>query len=180
MLENLINLFEYYQSLGEKTFAQLDDDELHLEPADDANSIAIIVNHLSGNMLSRWTNFLNEDGEKEWRNRDSEFETIIKTRDQLDEKWRSGWDCLLSTLENLKEEDLTKTVFIRNEGHLVIEAIYRQLAHYAYHIGQIVYLAKIIKGEAWQSLSIPKGKSEEYNQQKFAEEVGQRFFTKKA
>lgn len=177
MLENLIKLLEYYKSLAEKTFAQLDDEEIHLEPADDANSIAIIVKHLWGNMISRWTNFLTEDGEKEWRDRDGEFNATIRTREEFDQKWKEGWNTFLGALKSLNEEDLNKTVYIRNEGHTVIDAIHRQLAHYASHIGQIIYLGKIIKGSEWESLSIPKGKSKEYNQKKFTEEVGQKFFT---
>ena len=177
MLENLIKLFEYYKSLGERTFAQLDDDEIHLEPAENANSIAIIVKHLWGNMQSRWTNFLSEDGEKNWRNRDDEFESTIKSRQEFEEKWNEGWHTLLNTLKSLSEEDLQKTIYIRNEGHTVIEAIHRQLAHYASHIGQIVYLGKIIKGQDWQTLSIAKGKSKEYNEEKFSKEKKDQFFT---
>lgn len=180
MIENLIKLFEYYKSLGERTFDQLSDDELHLEPAEDANSIAIIVNHLWGNMMSRWTHFLDEDGEKEWRNRDSEFETIIRSRADLNAKWVEGWGCLLDTLKQLKESDLSKTIYIRNEGHTVIDAIYRQLAHYSYHTGQIVYLAKMIKGKDWTSLSIPKGESKAYNLAKFGETKSTRHFTDRA
>jgi len=177
MLENTIKLLEYYKSLGEKTFAQLTDEELHLEPAEGANSIAIIVKHVWGNMMSRWTNFLTEDGEKTWRDRDGEFEATLRSRQEFDEKWEEGWSCFLGALKGLKAEDLNKTVYIRNEGHTVMEAILRQLAHYASHIGQIVYLGKIIKGEDWKSLSIPKGKSVEYNQQKFAQDKQERHFT---
>ncbi len=179
MLEKLIKLLEYYKSLGEKTFAQLSEEELHLEPADDANSIAIIVKHLWGNMMSRWTNFLTEDGEKEWRDRDGEFGSTIKTKQEFHEKWEEGWNTFLGALRSLREDDLTKTVYIRNEGHTVIDAIHRQLAHYASHIGQIIYLGKIIKGTEWQSLSIPKGKSAEYNAEKFAQEKEDQFFTDK-
>lgn len=177
MLENLIKLLVYYKGLGEKTFEQLSDEELHLEPADDANSISIIVKHLWGNMMSRWTNFLTEDGEKEWRDRDGEFNSTIKTPEELMEKWNEGWGCFLGALQSLKEDDLNKTVYIRNEGHTVIDAIHRQLAHYASHIGQIMYLGKIIKGAEWQSLSIPKGKSGEYNAEKFKQKKTDRHFT---
>ena len=180
MIENLIKLLEYYKSLGEKTFDQLTDDELHLEPAEDANSIAIIVKHLWGNMRSRWTNFLSEDGEKEWRDRDGEFESTIKSRDEFNAKWAEGWTCFLGALNQLDESDLAKTVYIRNEGHTVIDAIHRQLAHYASHIGQIIYLGKIIKGAEWQSLSIAKGRSAEYNQQKFSQQKTERHFTDEA
>ncbi len=178
-IENILKLFSYYKSLGERTFEVLSDEELHLEPATDANSVSIIVKHLWGNMLSRWTNFLTEDGEKEWRNRDSEFEETIKTREALIEKWEEGWQCLFDALENLSENDLEKTIFIRNEGHSVIDAIHRQLAHYSYHIGQIVFLGKLIKGEDWKSLSIPKGESKIYNADKFSTEKADRHFTDK-
>jgi len=177
MLESLIKLFNYYKGLGEKTFNQLDEEELFIEPSEGINSISIIVKHLHGNMLSRWTNFLNEDGEKEHRDRDEEFRSTIKSRDEMMQKWNEGWDCCFDTLQGSTKNDLEKVIYIRNEGHTVIEAIHRQLAHYAYHIGQIIYLGKIIKGEKWESLSIPRDKSDEYNQQKFAEEVGQRHFT---
>ena len=180
MLENLIKLLEYYKSLGERAFAQLDDEEIHLEPADQANSVAIIVKHLWGNMMSRWTNFLTEDGEKEWRNRDEEFESTIKSRQEFNEKWEEGWHAFLGALRALNEEDLNKTVFIRNEGHTVMDAIHRQLAHYASHIGQIIYLGKIIKGEEWQTLSIAKGESKAYNQEKFSQEKRDQFFTDRA
>lgn len=178
-IESLLKLFQYYKSLGERTFEVLSDEELHLEPATDANSISIIVKHLWGNMLSRWTNFLTEDGEKDWRNRDDEFESTIKTREELLIKWEEGWKCLFDVIGSLKESDLEKTVYIRNEGHSVVDAIHRQLAHYSYHVGQIVYLGKLIKGKDWQSLSIPKGQSKEYNSNKFSSDKADRHFTDK-
>ena len=177
MLESLIKLLNYYKGLGEKTFEQLDEEALMIEPSEGVNSISVIVKHLHGNMLSRWTNFLSEDGEKEWRDRDEEFRSTIKTKEEMILKWSEGWSCVINTMESLREEDLKNVVYIRNEGHSVLDAIHRQLAHYAYHVGQIVYLGKLIKGEEWSSLSIPRNKSEEYNQKKFSEEVGQRHFT---
>ncbi len=177
MIENLVKLLQYYKDLGERTFEALSDDELHLTPGDGSNSISIIVKHLWGNMLSRWTNFLTEDGEKDWRDREGEFETTIKTRQELLEKWEAGWKVFLDAIQGLKEEDLHKIIYIRNEGHAVIDAIHRQLAHYSYHIGQIVYLAKLIKGADWVSLSIPKGSSEQYNQKKFSSEKSKTHFT---
>lgn len=177
MLENIIKLLSHYKGLGDKTFEQLSDEELFYEPAEGANSISIIVKHLQGNMLSRWTNFLSEDGEKEWRDRDGEFNATIKTRDELIAKWEEGWNCFLSALKELSEDDLNKIVYIRNEGHTVIDAIHRQLAHYSSHIGQIMYIGKIIKGKEWISLSIPKGGSAEYNTAKFSEEKTNRHFT---
>jgi uncharacterized damage-inducible protein DinB len=180
MLESILKLLQYYKSLGEKTIAALSDEELHLEPGDDVNSIPIIVKHLWGNMLSRWTNFLTEDGEKDWRKREEEFESTLKTRAEVLARWDEGWTCFLSAIESLKEEDLEKIIYIRNEAHTVMEAIHRQLAHYSYHIGQIVYLGKIIKGDQWISLSIPKGKSEEFNELKFASEKDRKHFTGEA
>ncbi len=179
MIESILKLFRYYKSLGERTFEALSDEELHLEPAPGANSISIIVKHLWGNMLSRWTNFLTEDGEKDWRNRDEEFEVTIKTREELLTKWEEGWQCLFNAIGNLSEEDLERTIYIRNEGHSVIDAIHRQLAHYSYHVGQIVFLGKLIKGEGWESLSIPKGGSNDYNSNKFSSEKADRHFTDK-
>ncbi len=169
--------FKYYQSLGEKTFDQLSDEQLFHEPADDANSIGIIVNHLHGNMLSRWTNFLTEDGEKEWRKRDQEFEDYIQTREQLLTKWNEGWNCLYEALETVNDSNLDQLIYIRNQGHSITEAVLRQLAHYSYHVGEIVFLGKLMKGAEWKSLSIPKGSSKAYNSEKFAQEKGKRHFT---
>lgn len=169
--------FEYYKSLGDKCFDQVEEEMLFWQPNEQSNSIAIIVNHIVGNMLSRWTDFLDSDGEKEWRNRDKEFEDVIKTKVDLLEKWESGWACLFNAIRPLKEEDLGKEIFIRNMGHSVTEAMNRQLCHYSYHIGQIVLLAKIIKGEDFNSLSIPKGQSKEYNTDKFAKPKRREHFT---
>jgi len=180
MIESVIKLLNYYKGLGEKTFDQLEEEELFIEPAEEANSIAVIVMHLHGNMRSRWTNFLVEDGEKEWRDRDGEFRPSLTSREEVIKKWDEGWSCFLNAIESLEEDDLEKIVYIRKEEHTVLEAIHRQVAHYAYHIGQIVFLGKIIKGEAWQTLSIARNKSEEFNEKKFAEEVGQRHFTDEA
>lgn len=169
-IQSTITIFEYYKSLGEKTFAQLTDEQLFYQPNGESNSIGILVKHLWGNMLSRWTNFLTEDGEKEWRERDAEFEPTINTRTEMLEKWEAGWACLFNALKDLMENDLDKEVFIRNQGHSINEAIQRQLAHYAYHTGQIVYLGKIAQHENWQSLSIPKGDSKAFNEAKFKAE----------
>lgn len=144
---------------------------------EDANSISIIVKHMVGNMLSRWTNFLTEDGEKTWRNRDNEFVGSYQTKEEIIASWESGWHCLFSAINPLREEDLERIIYIRNGGHTVVEAINRQLAHYAYHVGQIVFLGKLIKGDEWQSLSIPKGESSKYNQEKFSQEKSKRHFT---
>jgi hypothetical protein len=160
--------FEYYKSLAEKTFAQLTDEQLVWQYNEESNSIATIVKHLSGNMISRWTNFLTTDGEKENRNRDAEFENDIKTRDTLLTFWNKGWQCLFKALEFISEDDLEKVIFIRNQGHTVMEAINRQLAHYPYHVGQIVFIGKMVCDKNWSSLSIPKGDSQKFNIEKFA------------
>lgn len=168
-VDHLIKQFEYYKTLGDKTFKQLEDPDLFWQYNEDSNSIAILVSHLKGNMLSRWTDFLTTDGEKTWRNRDSEFEGNIRSGKELLEQWDEGWNCLLDTLKALKEEDLRKTVYIRNQAHGVLDAIFRQLAHYAYHVGQIVIIGKMRSKDPWKSLSIPKGNSKAYNQEKFAQ-----------
>ena len=176
-LQSVIKQVEYYKLLGEKSFDQLTDEQLLWQANEASNSIAIIVNHLWGNMMSRWTDFLTTDGEKEWRNRDAEFENEITSRAELLQKWNEGWDCFLGALNSLKEEDLNTIIYIRNMGHTVMEAINRQLAHYPYHIGQIVFIAKLIRDEQWVSLSIPKGNSNQYNSEKFAKPKRTEHFT---
>lgn len=176
IINGIIKQFEYYKMLGEKTFAQLPDEALFRQYNDSSNSIAVIVKHLWGNMLSRWTDFLTTDGEKKWRNRDSEFETDINGKEELIKKWNEGWDCLFSALNDLKPEDMHKTIYIRNQGHTIQEAIYRQLAHYSYHIGQLVYIGKMYSNE-WKSLSIPKNSSKAFNDAKFAEGKHNEHFT---
>jgi hypothetical protein len=162
-LQTAVKRLRYYKDLGDKTFEQLNDWDFHYQPNDDSNSIAIIIQHMTGNMLSRWTHFLTEDGEKEWRNRDTEFEVTKQSKKELLELWKKGWGCFLDTLHSLQKKDLKKTVTIRKEELTVVDAINRQLAHYPYHIGQIVYIAKIIKSKNWKNLSIPKGQSQAYN-----------------
>ena len=162
-LSSVIKRLKYYKDLGDKTFKQLNEDDLHFISSEESNSIAVIVQHMHGNMLSRWTNFLQEDGEKEWRKRDEEFEDQQKSKQDIIALWEVGWNCFFTTLESLKENDLTKTIFIRSEPLSVVDAINRQVAHYPYHVGQIIFIAREIKNKAWQNLSIPKGKSAEYN-----------------
>lgn len=176
-LESAIKQFKYYKRLGDKTFEQLSYEELQNEFAQGSNSISIIVKHLAGNMLSRWTHFLTEDGEKSWRHRDSEFMNSYTSKEALIEHWNAGWNCLFNALDSLTENDLNAIIYIRNQGHTVTEAINRQLCHYAYHVGQIVFLGKLIKGNQWHSLSIPKGDSSKYNTEKFSKEKGRRHFT---
>ena len=170
-INNTLWVFRYYKNLGEKAIAQIEKDEdLNHQLNEESNSIALIVKHLSGNMLSRFTNFLTEDGEKSWRNRDQEFEKGYNSRAELLSAWESGWACVFNAIEPLQEADLERTVYIRNEGHTVMEAINRQIAHYAYHVGQIVFLAKVLKGEGWQTLSIAKNKSQNFNNEHFSQE----------
>lgn len=169
--------FEYYKSLGDKTFAQVSDDMLYWQYNADSNSIATVVKHLWGNMLSRWTDFLTSDGEKEWRDREAEFENDIQSREEMLSKWEEGWQCLFHALDPLQEEDLGRMIYIRNMGHTVTEAINRQLAHYAYHVGQIVMLGKMVSAGPWQSLSIPKGGTQAFNAEKFARPKHRAHFT---
>lgn len=176
-LESVIKQFEYYKMLGDKTFSQLQDDKLFWQYNDESNSIAIIVKHLWGNMLSRWTDFLTSDGEKEFRDRDAEFENDIKSREELLDKWNEGWNCLFNAINSLTTDDLEKIIYIRNQGHSVAEAINRQLAHYPYHIGQIVFLGKMLSKQVWTSLSIPKGNSKTYNKDKFSKPKKRGHFT---
>lgn len=164
-LKDSIKRLRYYKELGDKTLEQLSDDDFFIQPSSESNSIAVIIRHLHGNMLSRWTNFLTEDGEKVWRNRDTEFETGKLSTEALIALWNEGWDCLFNTLESLSPTDLIKTIHIRTEPLFVYDAILRQLAHYPYHVGQIVYLGRWIKNDRWISLSIPKGASDAYNNQ---------------
>lgn len=161
-LKDSIKRFKHYKELGDKTFEQLKEEDFLYQPNAESNSIAIIIQHMYGNMLSRWTNFLTEDGEKDWRKRDAEFEATPMTREDLLSFWNEGWNCLLNTLESLQPDDLMKTVTIRTEPLLVYDAILRQLAHYPYHVGQIVYIGRMILEREWNSLSIPKGGSKSY------------------
>jgi hypothetical protein len=161
--------FEYYKLLAEKTMQQLSDEQLCWQYDAESNSIETIVKHLWGNMMSRWTDFMHSDGEKEWRQRDAEFEPEHPDRAALMAKWDEGWNCLFAALDSLTESDLQLIVYIRNMGQTVQDAINRQLAHYPYHVGQIVFIGKMMAGENWQSLSIPRGGSQQYNSDKFAQ-----------
>lgn len=155
--------FAYYRSLGEMTFAQVFDADLFREPASGSNSIAVIVKHMHGNMLSRWADFLTTDDEKPWRQRDAEFENDTITREELLARWNEGWTCLFNAIDPLTPADLERTVLIRTEPHTVQQAIARQLAHLPYHVGQIVLLGKLYLGDGFRSLSIPKGGSHAFN-----------------
>jgi hypothetical protein len=166
-LTDILKLFSYYKSLGEQAIEQVEDQALLWQPNSESNSIALIMKHLHGNMMSRWSDFLTSDGEKPWRNRDAEFENPLNDRTLILKEWEAGWECLFNALANLKAEDMERIIYIRNQGHTVMEAIHRQLAHYAYHIGQIVFVSKLLTGGDWVSLSIPKNKSSDFNKAHF-------------
>lgn len=176
-LKGSLKLFKYYKSLADISIERVGDDQIHYQVNSESNSIAIIMNHLSGNMISRFTDFLISDGEKSWRNRDAEFKENKLSKKELIEKWEQGWNCLFDTLTKLNDDDLYKIVFIRNEGHTVMEAIQRQIAHYAYHCGQIVFISKRINADNWKSLSIPKNGSQDFNKKKFSRDKNIKHFT---
>ena len=167
-------LFAQYKKLADRAMAQLSDEQLFASLDAEANSIAVIVKHLAGNMLSRWTDFLTSDGEKPTRNRDAEFEDPPATRAALLALWESGWACLFAALEPLSDADLPRTITIRGEAHSVMQAINRQVAHYSQHIGQIILLAKHFAGDRWQTLSVPRKGSGEFNRRVTAGEASQR------
>ena len=162
-LKDSLDVFRYYKRLGEGAIAQCSDADLFKALDVESNSIAIVVKHLAGNMRSRWTDFLIADGEKPDRNRDSEFEAPPETRAELMGLWEAGWKCIFSALEPLADADLTRTVTIRGEPHSVMQAINRQIAHYTYHVGQIVFLAKHLSSNHWKALTIPRGRSQRFN-----------------
>ncbi|HVA93363.1 MAG TPA: DUF1572 domain-containing protein [Candidatus Dormibacteraeota bacterium] len=162
-LKDSTELFRYYKRLADRAMAQAPDEALLTSPDPESNSIAIIVKHLAGNMRSRWTDFLTSDGEKPGRNRDSEFEAPPKTRMEMAMLWESGWKLLFDALAPLTEADLTRTIHVRGEAYSVMQAINRNLGHTAYHVGQIVYLAKHFTGSKWNMLTVPRGKSTEFN-----------------
>lgn len=162
-LKDASDLFRYYKRLGDRAIEQAPDDALAATLDEESNSIAIIVKHLTGNMRSRWTDFLTSDGEKPNRNRDSEFEAPPATRAELLALWEPSWKTVFDSLAPLVETDLTRTIYIRGEAHSVMQAINRNLTHTAYHVGQIVYLAKHFAGSKWNTLTVPRGKSSQFN-----------------
>lgn len=173
-LEDSLALLRYNKQLAERAMDQIPEDKLFVAIDEEANSIAIIVKHMVGNMRSRWTDFLTTDGEKPDRNRDSEFVAPLETRAALMESWQQGWAYVFQAIEPLSDADLGRTITIRGEAHSVMQAINRGVGHYAYHIGQIVLLAKHFSGSQWQSLSVPKNKSAEFNRKVAAGETSQR------
>lgn len=159
--------FERYKALGDKTFSQLSEEDIQWNLNEGDNSIALIVKHLVGNMHSRWTNFLTEDGEKVWRNRENEFSGAYTNKAEMLTHWNLGWDCLFTALNEVNEVNFDTIIKIRNEEHTIPEAMNRQLAHYAHHVGQLVLIGKMRKGTEWRSLSIAKGDSQLFNDKKF-------------
>jgi len=175
-INNLKKLFQYYKTLGDKAFNQVKGEDIHWHFNEESNSIAVIVKHIAGNSISRWTDFFYSDGEKEWRDRDSEFEDTFTDKATMIAYWEKGWDCFFDVLNSLKEGDLMRVVYIRNEGHTVVEALNRHLAHSSMHIGQIVFIAKMLAGPNWQTPTIPKGQSKAFNSDKFSAEKERKFF----
>jgi Protein of unknown function (DUF1572) len=173
-VEDTKAIFRQYKRMAEGAMAQLEDAELYAVLDPEMNSVAVIMKHMAGNMCSRWTDFLTTDGEKPSRNRDGEFEDPPATRAELMAMWEDAWSCLLATLESLTDADLARTITIRGEAHSVMQAINRQVAHYPYHCGQIVMLAKHFRSEGWRSLSVPRRQSAEFNQKVLAGEASQR------
>jgi len=171
-LADALSSFRAYKKLADKAIAQTNDDELFVKLDEEANSIAIVLKHMAGNMISRWTDFLNSDGEKADRNRDMEFVIETSSRDEVIAYWERGWKCLFDAIEPLRPADFSRTVTIRWQEHTIVQAINRQLMHYAYHIGQIVFLAKHFRSTEWQSLSIPRNRSAEFN--KYLDQSGDR------
>jgi hypothetical protein len=173
-LQSARKQFEYYKSVGERAMAQASDDALFWQHNPECNSIATIIKHLQGNMLSRWTDFFTTDGEKPSRQRDAEFENDTLSREELLGKWNEGWACLFAALDSIDESNWHSDIFIRGEKHTVVDAINRQLAHIPYHVGQIVFIAKMHVGDDWASLTVPRGKSAEFTAKKFAEEAAKK------
>ena len=164
MKDLFLKRFQYYKNIADQTFEQLEEPQLFWQYNPESNSIATIVKHISGNMISRWTNFLTEDGEKEWRNRDAEFENDIQSKAEMLEMWEKGWLVLYDALNQVNDANINSIILIRGEKLSFVDALLRQLAHYPYHIGQIIYLAKMLKNDDWKTLSIARNKSQEYTE----------------
>ena len=173
-LEDSVAILHYYKKLAERAMEQVKDEQLTAVLDSEMNSIAIIVKHMAGNMRSRWTDFLTTDGEKPDRNRDNEFSDAPVSRAAMNKIWEEGWEILFTALSPLSEGDLGKTVLIRGEAHSVMQAINRQVAHYSYHCGQIVMLAKHFQADGWKSLSVPRGQSAQFNKKVASRESSQR------
>jgi hypothetical protein len=164
-LSAIQSAFEANKRLAERAFEQVPDDKLHLALDENTNSIAVIMKHVAGNLRSRWTEFLTSDGEKPWRDRDDEFVDTLASREEILQDWNDGWNCLLQTLRSLSDEDLGMTVTVRGEEHAVPLALARSLGHTCYHVGQVVQVARVHAGDTWQTLTIPRGQSRQFNQE---------------
>ena len=175
-IPSVIKQFEYNKSLGDKTFKQLTTEQLFFTCNEESNSIATLVKHISRNMRSRWTNFLTEDGEKSWRNRDEEFINTYTTKEEVLLDWEKGWNCLFENLHTITPENSNTIVYVRNEGHTIAEAINRQLCHYSYHIGQMVMIGKMVQNTNWKTLSIARNASKSYNEEKFSKNKSKKHF----
>lgn len=175
-MDGLRRLMSYQKMLTEKSIAQIDEKEIHKTIEGFENSIAVLMKHISGNLKSRWTNFRTEDGEKPWRDRESEFVDDFKNKIELMNHWQQGWDTFFEAIDTVNENELEDICYIRNEGHTIREAAGRTLSHISYHTGQIVMTARYFAGDKWESLTVPKGKTEEYNRKKFAEEKSKGFY----
>lgn len=163
-IKSVQRLFHYYKGLADRALEQVGDEALHIQADPESNSIAVNMQHMAGNMLSRWTDFYTADGEKDWRERDAEFVDGKMSREELIAYWEKGWNCCFAIIDHLQPGDLEKTVYIRKEAHSVVDAVNRQVAHYSYHVGQIVYLCRMYRKEEWKGLTIPRNKSAEFNQ----------------
>jgi uncharacterized damage-inducible protein DinB len=175
-LSGMIRLMRYQKSLTERAIDQISEQELREVIPGFEHSIAVLMKHIGGNLHSLWTNFRTEDGEKPWRNREEEFRDTFAGRKELMEHWERGWKTFFDSIESVQEEELSSIVYIRNEGHTIAEAAMRTLSHISYHTGQIVMMARYHAGGKWESLSIPKGKTEEYNRKKFSAEKSIGFY----
>jgi hypothetical protein len=173
-LKDALSLMHYYKGLADRAITQVTDEQLYTTLDPEGNSIAIIVKHLAGNMLSRWTEFLTTDGEKPFRDRDGEFVDPPASRTELLDLWERGWACVFAAVEPLTEDDMPRTITIRGEAHSVTQAVNRQLCHYAYHTGQIVFIAKYFQSANWKTLTIPKNRSRMFNERVRAGEASQR------
>lgn len=175
-LQGIKRLYQYHKSLTDQSVSQLDDRRLR-EPIDGMDhSVAVLMKHISGYLNSTWTNFRTEDGEKPWRNREIEFIDTFNNRDEIILNWNKGWDTLFDALESIKKEEMNQIIYVRNEGHTILDGLVKSLAHVAYHTGQIVQIAKYYAGDEWQTLSIPKGKTAEYNEKMFNKEKSIGFY----
>lgn len=175
-LEGLVRLMKYQKLLTERAIEQIREEQIREVIPGFEHSIAVLMKHIGGNLHSHWTNFRTEDGEKPWRNREGEFEDAFASREELMEHWNRGWETFFHAMDSIADDETDSIMYIRNEGHTLAEAAMRSLSHISYHTGQIVMIARYFAGDGWTSLSVPKGKTEEYNRKKFAREKSIGFY----